>query len=29
MKMNKNDYKDQLGDLLAKNSSLQEENHAC
>ena len=24
--MNKNDYKDQLGDLLAKNSRLQEEN---
>ena len=26
MKMNKNDYKDQLGDLLAENSRLQEEN---
>ena len=26
MKMNKNDYKDQLGDLLSKNSRLQEEN---
>tara|TARA_B100001287_G_scaffold262176_1_gene251863 strand:+ start:522 stop:788 length:267 start_codon:yes stop_codon:yes gene_type:complete len=24
--MNKNDYKDQLGDLLAENSRLQEEN---
>ena len=26
MKMNKNDYKDQLGDLLSENSRLQEEN---
>ena len=26
MKMNKNDYKDQLGDLLSKNSKLEKEN---